>query len=311
MSKQKEVAVSQGGFKYFNRVSKPTNTLFSALFIILGLSCIIPLLLVLIISLSSNESIVKVGYSFFPMEWSLRAYEYMWDIKDMMGRSFIVSVVVTVGGTCVGLMLNALMGYALSRRNYRFKKFFTILIFIPMVFSGGMVASYMITTQVLMLKNTIWALILPIAVSPFYIIVLRTFFQTTVPDSIIESAKMDGANQLMIFFRLVLPISLPALAAIALMLAFGYWNNWFLAMLYMDDQGLFPLQYVLVRIERNIEFLSRNGSLMGNTAEIVNRLPRETIRMAIVMVVVTPIAVTYPFFQKYFISGLTIGAVKG
>lgn len=306
-----KVQKGRGGFEEFNKVSKSANIIFNCIFLVLALACVVPLIFIFIISISTNESIAQLGYSFFPNELSKSAYEYLWDIKDTMGRAFIVSVFLTIGGTGLGLLLNASMGYVLSRRNYRLKKFFTYLIFIPMVFNGGMVSSYMINTQLLMLKNSIWALLLPIAVSSFYIIILRTFFQTTIPDSIIESAKMDGANQLVIFFKLVLPISLPALAAIGLFLAFGYWNDWFLAMLYMDDQGFFPLQYVLMRIERNVEFLATNGALMGNASDIANRLPRETIRMAIVMVVVVPIAVTYPFFQKYFISGLTIGAVKG
>jgi len=308
MSKNK---TENSSFEKFNRVSATTNIIFTCIFFLIALACVIPLIFIFIISISSNESIVSQGYSFFPKEFSASAYEYLWNIKGSMGKSFLVSVFITVGGTAFGVMLNAAMGYVLSRKNYKYKKFFTYIIFIPMVFNGGMVASYMINTQVLMLKNTVWALILPIAVSSFYIIILRTFFQTTVPDSIIESAKIDGANQFVIFTKLVLPISLPGLAAIGLFLSFAYWNDWFLAMLYMDDQGLFPLQYVLKRIERNVEFLATNGALIGNTTELANRLPSETIRMAIVMVVVLPIAVTYPFFQKYFISGLTIGAVKG
>lgn len=297
--------------KPLNQISVGTNLIFTYIFFLLACFCVLPLIFIIMISISSNQSIMDVGYSFIPAEFSLYAYEYLWDIKGSIGRAFLVSVAVTAGGTAIGVLLNASMGYVLSRRAFRFRKFFTILIFIPMVFQGGMVSSYMVNTQLLMLKNTIWILILPLAVSSFYVIILRTFFQTTIPDSIIESAKIDGANQFTIFFRLVLPISLPALAAIGLFLAFAYWNDWYMAMLYMDDSGSFPLQYVLMRIEKNVEFLANNGVLMGNTTEIANRLPTETIRMAIVMVVVLPIAVTYPFFQKYFISGLTIGSVKG
>ena len=308
MSKNKKVV---GGFEKFNRVSVPTNIIITIIFLLLAFTCLVPLIFIFIISISSNESIVMQGYSFFPKQLSLSAYKFMWDAKDTMGRAFLVSVFVTVCGTAVGVLLNASMGYVLSRKNYKLKKIFTYLIFIPMLFNGGMVSSYMINSQVLMLKNSIWALILPMAVSSFYIIILRTFFQTTIPDSIIESAKMDGANQFVIFLKLVLPISLPGLAAIGLFLAFGYWNDWFLAMLYMDDQGSIPLQYVLMKIERSVNFISQNAALIGDASELKSRLPSETIRMAIVMVVVVPIAVTYPFFQKYFISGLTIGSVKG
>lgn len=297
--------------KPLNRISVGTNLIFTYIFFLLACFSILPLIFIIMISISSNQSIADIGYSFFPAEFSMNAYQYLWDIKESIGKAFLVSVVVTVGGTAIGLLLNASMGYVLSRKNFRYRKLYTIMIFIPMVFQGGMVSTYMINTQFLMLKNTIWALILPLAVSSFYIIILRTFFQTTIPDSIIESAKMDGANQFIIFFKLILPISLPGLAAIGLFLAFTYWNDWYMAMLYMDDSGSFPLQYVLMRIEKNVEFLANNGAIMGNATELANRLPSETIRMAIVMVVVLPITATYPFFQKYFISGLTIGAVKG
>ncbi len=296
----------------FNRVSKPANAIFSAIFVLLALACVIPLIFVIIISLSSDTSIQQNGYTFFPSSWSTDAYTYLWRSKDSIGRSFLVSISVTVIGTVIGLFLNATMGYVLSRPGYRLKKFYTFLIFIPMLFGGGLVASYLVNTQFLMLKNTIWALILPIAVSSFYVIILRTFFQTTVPDEVIESSKIDGASQLRIFFTIVLPISLPALATIGLFLSFAYWNDWFSAMLYIqsDHTYLYPLQYVLINIQQNLEFLTRNAQYMGALGG-ASRLPAEASRMALVVIVVLPIACSYPFFQRYFVSGLTIGAVKG
>jgi putative aldouronate transport system permease protein len=181
-----------------------------------------------------------------------------------------------------------------------------------MLFSGGLVASYMINSQLLGLQNSYLALIMPIAVSSFYIIILRTFFQTTVPDEIIESAKIDGANQFYVFFRIVLPVSLPALATVGLFLSFNYWNDWFMAMLYIrsDHMYMYSLQYVLISIERNMEFLRRSSEFMSATVT-ADRVPLESVRMALVVVVVLPIACAYPFFQRYFISGLMIGAVKG
>ncbi|WP_225446322.1 carbohydrate ABC transporter permease [Paenibacillus rhizovicinus] len=296
----------------FNRVSIPTNIIFTLVFIVLALMCVIPLLFVAIISLSSSESIQKIGYSFFPKQWSFDSYTYLWHERRSIGSAIFVSIFVTVAGTIIGLFLNAAMGYVLSRPTFKLKKFFTIYIFIPMLFGGGLVPSYLVNTQMLHLTNTYWALILPLAVSSFYIIIIRTFFQTTVPDSVIESAKIDGASQLRIFFNIVLPISLPVLATIGLFLSFGYWNDWFTALLYIQSshQDLYPLQYVLISIEKNMEFLSRSAQYLSagsSTAE----LPTESMRMAIVMLVVVPIALSYPFFQRYFISGLTIGAVKG
>jgi len=305
-------AVAADGIAKFNRIKMPTNILFSLVFIILSLMCVIPLVFVFIISLSSNESIMKIGYSFTPLKWTIDAYTYLWRARASIGTAFFVSIFVTIVGTATGLFLNATMGYVLSRPGFYLRRFFTMLIFIPMLFGGGLVASYMINTQFLRIGNTYWALILPIAVSSFYCIILRTFFQTTVPDSIIESAKIDGASQLMIFFKIVIAISLPALATIGLFLTFAFWNDWFSTMLYIDSAhiDMYPLQYVLISIERNMEFLTRNAQYMSPDSG-ASQLPAESTRMAIVMVVVLPIALSYPFFQKYFISGLTIGAVKG
>ncbi len=294
-----------------NRVSVPINIVFSLLFIVIAAISVLPVIFVLIISLSSNESIQILGYRFMPMEWTLDAYGYLWRLREVVGRAFLVSVGVTVVGTTIGLFLNSTMGYVLSRRSFRFRKGLTWLIFIPMLFHGGLVATYLINTRLLHLGNTYWALILPITVSSFYVIILRTFFQQTIPDSVIESAKIDGASQHLIFFRIVLPISLPALATIGLFLSFAYWNDWFSTLIYIQSthQHMYPLQYVLISIDRSLQFLTRSAQYISG--EDISRLPAESARMAIVMVVVIPIALSYPFFQKYFVSGLTIGAVKG
>ena len=294
-----------------NRVSMPVNIVFSVLFILIAAICVIPVIFVLIISLSSNESIQIFGYRFLPVTWTLGAYGYLWRLREVVGRAFLVSVGVTVVGTTIGLYLNSTMGYVLSRRSYRFRKAMTWLIFIPMLFHGGLVATYLINTRLLQLGNTYWALILPLSVTSIYVIILRTFFQQTIPDSVIESAKMDGAGQHLIFFRIVLPISLPAMATIGLFLSFAYWNDWFSTLIYIQSthQHMYPLQYVLISIDRSLQFLTRSAQYLSG--EDMSRLPAESARMAIVMIVVIPIALSYPFFQKYFVSGLTIGAVKG
>ena len=295
-----------------NRVSRPVNAVFAVVFILLALAATLPLVFVIIISLSSDQSIQMYGYRFIPKEWTVSAYTYLWMLQDYVGRAFVVSVGITVVGTILGIFLNATMGYVLSRRSYALRKFLTILIFIPMLFNGGLVASYMVNTQLLNLGNTYWALILPLAVSSFYIVILRTFFQTTIPEEVIESARIDGASQFRVFFSIVLPLSLPALATIGLLLSFAYWNSWFPSLMYIQSTHahMYPLQYVLMNIERTIQDLVRNAQFMLPT-EAFRALPTEAVRMAIVVVTVLPIALSYPFFQKYFISGLTIGAVKG
>ena len=304
------------GMERFNSIKPLTNVTYSALFILLALMCLVPVIFVIIISFSSEASIGKVGYSFTPIEWSTEAYQYVWRVRNSGGmpvvvQAFFTSIGITIVGTAIGLTLIATMGYVLSRKNFRLRGLYTTMIFIPMIFNGGLLSTYVVNTQILGLKNTYWALILPLCCSSFYVIIMRTFFQTTVPDEIIESGKIDGASQLRIFVQLVLPISLPALATIALFLTFAYWNDWYQAKLYIETnrRDLYPLQYVLMNIEENISYLTNNeGNMSADSGSV---LPSETMRMAIVVIAVVPIMFSYPFFQKYFISGLTIGAVKG
>ena len=309
MAKTKQV--HQDGFSRFNCIKPTTNVVFTLIFILLAIITFLPVVFVFIISIFSEASIAQNGYSFFPAELSLESYKYLWQSKDYIGRAFINSIGITLAGTMMGLVLTSTLGYVLSRPNYYMKGVYTWLLIIPMLFSGGLVARYMVNTQIYHPKNTYWAMILPGACSTFYVVVMRTFFQTTVPDSIIESGKIDGASQLRIFTQLVLPISLPVIATIGLFLTFNYWNAWYGAMLYVDSnhRDLYPLQYVLISIEKNISFMARNEDFFREDS--MRNLPSETMRMAIVMVVVIPIACSYPFFQRYFVGGLTIGAVKG
>ena len=312
MAKTKKEKPVLEGLAKFNRVSMPMNILFSIIFIIAALCCVIPLIFVIIISLTDKTSISAIGYSFFPQKWSLAAYSELWNNREQIVTSFLISIVVTVGGTVLGLFLNASMGYVLSRSSFKLKKLYTWIVFIPMVFSGGMVSMYLIITQFLYIQDTLLVLILPLAVASFYVIILRTFFQTTVPDSLIESGKIDGASQLRIFFQIVLPISLPALATIGLFLSFAYWNDWWQAYMFINAKSLWPLQYFLIQIDRSIQAMINNAQYIGISAvELANRIPTDGMKMALVVVIVIPIACSYPFFQKYFISGLTIGAVKG
>ncbi len=301
------------GVAKFNRVSMPANIIFSVIFILAALCCVIPLIFVIIISFSDQSSINSIGYSFTPLQWSVKAYSALFKNAAAVVNAVGISLLVTVVGTVLGLFLNATMGYVLSRKNFKLRKLYTYIVFIPMVFNGGMVANYMIITRVLHMKDTVWALILPLAVASFYVIILRTFFTTTVPDSLVESGKIDGASQLRIFFQIVLPISLPALATIGLFLSFAYWNDWWQALMYVTNtQKLWPLQYMLISIERQLEVLANNPAMQGMAAaEVLKQLPEDGVRMALVVLTVVPIACSYPFFQKYFISGLTVGAVKG
>jgi putative aldouronate transport system permease protein len=300
------------GLDKFNRIGKGTNVFFHLIFIVLALLCLVPVMVVLSISLSSEASIRETGYQIVPSALSGDAYNYIVKQGSMIMRALGVSVFVTVLGTFIGVLLTTSMGYALSRSNFKLKGLLTWIVFIPMVFNGGLVSSYYINSTLLGLSNTIWALILPLAVSSFNVIICKTFFKSTIPDGLLESAEIDGAGQFRIFFTIVLPISLPVLATIGLFLCFSYWNDWFQSMLYIDDQNLYSLQALLNSLMSNVDALARNASAMGvSYAQLVATIPKESARMAVAIIIVLPVALAYPFFQKYFISGLMVGAVKG
>lgn len=302
----------KSGLDRFNRIHRSTNILYHVIFLVLSLVCVIPIVAVFSISFSSESAIQEFGYALFPRGFSVESYVFLWKQHTVLFRALGVSLFVTIVGTVIGVILTTTMGYVLSRPQYRLRNFLTWVVFIPMVFNGGMVSSYFVNTNFLGLKNSIWALILPLAVSSFNVIICKTFFRTTIPDSIVESAKIDGASQLKIYYKIVLPISLPVLATIGLFLCFSYWNDWFQSMLYIDDTKLNSLQALLTQIMNNVDYLSRNAATMGvSAAELSRTMPKEGARMAIAIIIVLPIACAYPFFQKYFISGLTIGAVKG
>ena len=294
-----------------NRVRPGTNAGFNLLFTLLAAMYIIPVIFVFMISISSEESIRVSGYSFVPQSFSNSAYMFLWNERATILSALWISVLVTVSGTVLGLALTTTMGYVLSRPGFKLKGFYTWVVFIPMIFNGGMVASYVVNANILNMKNTIWALILPLAVSSFNIIVCKTFFRSTRPDSIIESAKIDGASQLRIFGTIVLPISKPVLATIGLFLTFGYWNDWFQSSLYISKAELVSLQALLNNMMKSLDYIANNPSAGLSLQQYRNSMPSESVRMAIAIVIVIPIACAYPFFQKYFISGLTIGAVKG
>lgn len=294
-----------------NRVKPVTNVLFNCLFILMSLVFVLPVVFVFMISISSEASLNRYGYQLVPKEFSLEAYKFLFREIQTIINALGISAIVTLLGTALGVVLTLTMGYVLSRRNFKLKGFFTWVVFIPMIFNGGMVASYVVNVSMLHLQNTIWALILPLAVSSFNVIICKTFFLTTIPDSIIESAKIDGASQLKIFAGIVVPVSKPVIATISLFLSFGYWNDWFQSSLYVNNARLYSLQAFLNTIQKNVEVLASNPALGVSLQQYRNSMPTEGVRMAIAVVIIIPIACVYPFFQKYFISGLTIGAVKG
>lgn len=283
------------------------------MYIILGIfsfMCLFPFFYVIIISFTDELSIVKNGFQLIPDSWNLDAYRYLWHMKDQLLQSYGVTIIITIVGTVLSVMMIAFYAYAISRKQFVYRKFFTFFAFFTMLFSGGLVPTYIVTTQYLGLKNSIWALILPLAMNVFYLIIMRTFFLRSVPESILESARIDGASELRIFFQIVFPLSLPGIATIALFSTLGYWNDWFHALLYIDVPSLVPLQSLLMKIEGNLEYMRLNTDISSVQADLFSAIPADAAKMAMVVIATLPIAVAYPFFQKYFISGLTIGGVK-
>ena len=301
---------AEAGFR-LNKIKPVTNGLFNALFAVLSFICIFPFFFVLMISISSETSLRTNGYALIPAEFSLAAYEFLWNERDMILTSLLVSIVVTVLGTVIGVLLTTMMGYVLSRPQFKLRGFLQWVVFIPMIFTGGMVANYVVIANMLHMDDTIWCLVLPLAVSSWNVTISKTFFRQTIPDSIIESAKIDGASQLTIFARIVVPISKPVFATVALFLTFGYWNDWLQAALYINNDALIGLQPLLNRMMGQLTYLANNPTAGLSLQQYRASMPSESVRMAIATVIVIPIACAYPFFQKYFISGLTVGAVKG
>ncbi|MFD0961509.1 carbohydrate ABC transporter permease [Paenibacillus chungangensis] len=294
----------------FQKLSSGWNIAFNIVAGVFAFLCVFPFLFVTIISFTDESTLALNGYSLFPEKLSLEAYKYVFQTGDQLLRSYGVTIFVTVVGTVISLIVTTLFAYAISRKSFKYRNFFAFFAFFTMLFNGGLVPTYIVATQLLGLKNSVWALILPLLVNAFYIMIMRTFFATMVPGAIIESGKIDGAGEFGIFIRLVLPLSLPGIATIALFNTLGYWNDWFNALLYIEKPDLVPLQSMLMRIENSMQFILQNSQNTSINVGILQDMPQDTSRMAMVVLATGPIIFAYPFFQRYFIQGLTIGAVK-
>ena len=295
-----------------NQVSAGTELIFHIILGLFAACCILPFLFVVIISFSAESSIKTIGYSFVPAQWSLEAYRQVFKLGDQLWLSYFNSFFITIVGTVVSVAVCVLYAYPLFRKDFKLRGFFTFFSFFTMIFGGGLIPTYIVCKNLLGMSNNYAALIVPMLVNPFNIIVMRTFFQTSVPFDLIEAATIDGSGEYSTLTRVILPIVKPGIATVALLTALAYWNEWFLCLLYITDRHLYPLQYLLMEMQRNAEFISRNSSVMGAaSAEAVRNLPNQTMRMAVVVFIVLPIACAYPFFQRYVVAGLTIGSVKG
>ena len=296
-----------------NSISLGTEVIFHVIIGLFSICCIIPFVFVIIISLSAESSIREIGYSFFPRAWSFATYTYAVQRLPQIWRSYFNSIFITVVGTFLSTLMCALYSYALFRPDFKYRCVFNFLSFFTMIFGGGLVPTYVICTQILGLRENYAALIVPLLVSPFNIIIMRTFFKSSVPLDLIEAATIDGSGEYSTFFRVVLPVAKPGLATIALLNSLAYWNDWYLSLLYIrQNKVLQPLQALLMELQNNVEYLNRMSASLGSSAiQEAMRAPTQTLRMVLVVLIVVPIACAYPFFQRYIVAGLTIGSVKG
>lgn len=288
--------------------TEPVTVIAHIVFIFLAICCILPMLLVLVISFSSSKSITSVGYTLFPSEWSLGAYQFIFKDPSALLNSYGVTILVTVVGTTVGLILTSMMAYALSRKNYKFRTVFSFLVFFTMIFSAGLIPQYITYTKAYHLQNSLWAIILPFLVSGWNVVLLRTFFYE-LPEEVLESGVIDGCSEFKLFSRIAMPMMKPGLATIGLMMLLGYWNEWYRTMIYIDSSDKFMLQYMLYRLLKNTEAILKDaqmGMSVGST-EFVS----DTVKMAMAILAAGPMMFVFPFFQKYFIRGISSGAVKG
>ncbi len=277
-----------------------------------ALICLLPMLLVVVVSFSSDASIAQKGFSFFPQEWSLKAWQYVATFGRQLAVSYGVTVFITVSSTVWGLLVMSLFAYTLSRKCFALRKYLSVYMLITMLFSGGQLSTYIVETSMYGLKDNLLALILP-GISAMNIIILRTYIQSNVPDSLIESAKIDGAGENRTFFTIVMPMMKPALASVGFMIAVNTWNEWQKAYLYITSDAKTPLQLLLIKIEKNIDYLLSNPDNIpaDEYMQMMKNVPEESGRMAVLITALGPIMIAYPFFQKYFVKGLTVGAVKG
>lgn len=287
--------------------TKPFNIVNNILIGAISLLCLLPLLLVLMVSITSEESIQQFGYQLFPSAFSLDAYKLLLLGSTPLYTSYMISIIITVVGTFFAVLMTGMAGYTLAARHIRYRNGLAMFFFVTMVFNSGLVPWYLINLE-LGLKNTIWALIIPSLIfNPFNLFLVRNYM-SQIPGSLSEAAKIDGANDIYIAFRIYFPLCMPVLATITLFYGIGYWNNWFNAIMLVDNEQLYPLQYLLFKLNSEINMIQqmqRSGAQLSGTV-----MPQESVKMATAILTIGPIVLFYPFLQRYFVKGLLIGSLK-
>ncbi|MFC5404643.1 carbohydrate ABC transporter permease [Cohnella soli] len=299
--------------KGVNEISNASNFVINGFFWIYTALCVFPLLLVIAVSFSDEKLVLLNGYSIWPEKFSVGAYDFLLSDWQSIARSYGVSIFVTVVGTLIALTTMALYAYPISRPDFKHRKTFSFIMFFTLLFNSGLVPFYLTYTQGFHLRDTLLVLMIPYFVQPFFVLVLRTFFTNSVPGALLESAKIDGAGEWRIFVQIVLPLSLPVLATVGLFCTLNYWNDWFQSLLFINQDNLISIQYRMYKALLDITFLSANSTaysaILAQNPDF--QLPTETVTMAMAVVGIGPIIFAYPFFQRFFVKGLTVGAIKG
>lgn len=294
------------------RENKIPGVIINLLFCLGSLMFILPFVLIIAASFTDEQALLAQGYKLIPAEFSTEAYKYVFRNPQQLIDSYKITIIYSIAATFLGVVVMSMLAYPLSKPNYKYKKILTFFIFFTMLFSGGLIPTYIWLTRYLHMGDTVWVYILPNLVNAFHVIVIRTFFQG-LPQSLTEAAKIDGASELKTFFTIVIPLSKPVIATISLLTLLARWNDWNTALIYINSTNLYSLQYLLQKILREVEFvknMAENTPIAGIDMD-ASTLPSETIRFAMCMVAAGPMLVVFPFFQKYFAKGLTVGAVKG
>ena len=290
----------------------PGQIILLLLVLLFTVFCFAPVVLVFISAFTDEMAINQNGFSFFPQVWSMNGVNSVLRYGSQLLQSYLITIFVTVVGTFFGLLVMSMYAYSISRPGFKLARFLSIFLLIPMLFNGGQLAGYIVFTSWYGLKDNLLLLILPLAVTTMNVIILRTYIANSIPGELMEAAKIDGAGDYRTFFQITLPLMKPSLAAVGFMMATAYWNDWQNALMYITTNSKKPLQLLLINIQKSIEFLLNNNNVPASArAAMGGTIPQYSSTMATVIVVIGPIMIVYPFFQKYFIKGLTVGSVKG
>ena len=282
-----------------------------AILFILTLIALLPLVLIMMASVTDEDALLANGYAFIPAKFSMNAYLYLIKQHTTILRAYGISFAVTGIGTFLSVLFTTMIAYPMSSKKFKYRNVLTFFVFFTMLFNGGVVPSYLLWSSTLHIKDTLWALILPnYLVTAFNVILVKNYYSHNVPDALLESARIDGANEIVIFFKIMLPLAVPVVATIGLFTALVYWNDWINGLYYISNPNYYGIQNLLIRLMDNIQFL-KSGAAGSSLGALSVKLPGTAVRMAMAVTGILPIVITYPFLQKYFIRGVVIGAVKG